>query len=254
MKKYEKFIDTSIKCADVKSDYVFTCWFQGEEYAPDLVRTCINSMRLHFPDKRLVVITSDNFRNYTDIPQYIIDKWQRGIITHTHFSDILRADLLSRHGGLWLDATVLCMGDLNRYVHDNSPFFAFKTDHRGNYTECLSSWLIYSRPNHPFMVNTRNMLYEYWKVNNKLKDYYLFHVFFTACSQIMNDLWQEVPFYSNINPHVMQFHYLFQPFNQMSLDKLKEISAFHKLTYKVDGKDVSDGTLFAHISRGDLSL
>ncbi|WP_258861139.1 capsular polysaccharide synthesis protein [Streptococcus pneumoniae] len=34
------------------SNKVWICWFQGEERPPELIRTCIQSMRTHFSWKR----------------------------------------------------------------------------------------------------------------------------------------------------------------------------------------------------------
>ena len=60
--------------------YVWVMWWQGEDSAPELVRMCINSIRKNANGAEVVVITKDNFREYADIPEYIIEKHKRGII------------------------------------------------------------------------------------------------------------------------------------------------------------------------------
>ena len=42
----------------------------------------------------LVIITEENMLNYTSFPDYILDKYKRNIIDPTHFSDLIRLELL----------------------------------------------------------------------------------------------------------------------------------------------------------------
>lgn len=247
-KKYKNDIDKNIVCKDLVSDYVFTCWFQGEDNAPELVKACLNSIRKNFSDKKVVVITKENMNEYVDLPGYIMDKWEKHKISHAHMSDILRVELLSKYGGLWIDSTVLCTGDLSRYVDEHTELFVFSNEYRGDASSCLSNWLIYSKPNNPIIVNTRNLLFKYWKTNNKVINYFIFHILFTISARYMPEEWDKVKFFTNIEPHLLQFRYLKKEFNAQEFDELKRISSFHKLTYKV-GK-LSDNSFYNKICKG----
>ena len=78
--------------------YVF--WWQGiNESTPELVKTCIHLAQVNNPNNKVIILTKDNFKDYSDIPDYILEKLDKGIITITHFSDILRASVLSKTGG-----------------------------------------------------------------------------------------------------------------------------------------------------------
>ena len=88
--------------------YAWSCWWQGMEEAPDLIKACSNSLKRYLPDEvELVIITKDNYRDYVDFPQWIIDKVENGSVTLTTFSDVIRASLLYKYGGIWLDSTIL---------------------------------------------------------------------------------------------------------------------------------------------------
>ena len=93
-KKYKKYLDR-ITINDIesnKSKYVWICWFQGIENAPDIVKKCYESIVKQFgKEKDIVVITDENYNKFVDIPEYIIEKYKKGIITPTHFSEIGRA-------------------------------------------------------------------------------------------------------------------------------------------------------------------
>ena len=54
-----------------------------------------------------------------------MDKYKKGIFTRTHFSDILRLELLTKYGGTWIDASVLITKFDSRF-YDNTLFFLVK--------------------------------------------------------------------------------------------------------------------------------
>lgn len=89
------------------SNNIWICWFQGIEDAPEIVKTCVNSIKNNSGVHNVVILTDDNYRNYVDIPDIIEKRRKEGIISRTAFSDILRMCLLAKHGGMWLDSTFL---------------------------------------------------------------------------------------------------------------------------------------------------
>ncbi|MDE7095373.1 MAG: capsular polysaccharide synthesis protein, partial [Anaeroplasmataceae bacterium] len=74
--KNKKFIRQFVEKNDFKdkphqiSNKIWVAWFQGEENAPILVKKCIESIRSSFPDREVVILTEDNFKEYVDIPEY----------------------------------------------------------------------------------------------------------------------------------------------------------------------------------------
>lgn len=108
------------------SNKVWVCWFQGIENAPNLVKKCYKSLQENLYDKEIVLITSENMNKYVQFPNYIIEKWNAGLITNTHMTDLLRLELLIRYGGMWVDATVLCTSrskNIPKYYFDSELFF-----------------------------------------------------------------------------------------------------------------------------------
>ncbi len=127
-KRYSRIIDV-YKSEDstsegLKSDCpIWICWFQGEEQMPRLVKKCLKSIREYSGRHEVHIITMDNFEDYITIPDYILDKVKRKEISLTHFSDIVRSNLLADHGGIWLDSTIYLTGELESW---NLPFFTIK--------------------------------------------------------------------------------------------------------------------------------
>ncbi|MGG3915942.1 capsular polysaccharide synthesis protein [Rossellomorea vietnamensis] len=216
-----------------RSNKVWVCWLQGIEDAPLVVRRCYASLHEHLTDREIILITEDNYKDYVDFPQHIVDKYKRGIITHTHFSDLLRLELLIRHGGTWIDATVLCTGgDIPKYIL-NSDLFVFQIlkPGRDGHSLNMSSWLMTSCTNNKILLLTRELIYEYWKKNNSMVDYYLLHTFFNIACETYQEEWNDIVKFCNSIPHILLLS-LFEDFDEERYTIIKNMTCFHKLSYK----------------------
>lgn len=87
----------------IQNPKIWVFWGQGEEKMPPLIKACRNQLISH--NNNIVLITNENIRQYIQISPVIIDKVTSGQITWAHFSDLVRMSLLSKYGGLWIDAT-----------------------------------------------------------------------------------------------------------------------------------------------------
>jgi hypothetical protein len=85
----------------------FVMWWQGEELAPPIVKACIASLRKNLEGFTPIVITAETYKSFTEIDRDLIGLFESGRISLTHFSDIVRVNLLKINGGVWVDATVL---------------------------------------------------------------------------------------------------------------------------------------------------
>jgi hypothetical protein len=211
---------------------VWVCWLQGMEQAPPVVQACFASVRRQVHDQEIVVLTAENFAEFVSLPEEITDKWRNGVMTHTHFSDLLRISVLAEQGGLWLDATVFCSGPLPRWILDVDLFVYRKLFPASNGRIApMSNWLISANSVNPIIVLTRDLLYDYWSRSNYLADYFLFHIFFAMACEVYPDLWQRVPRFDSSAPLMLRY----EMFDQLDRDRYETIaalSAFHKLTYK----------------------
>lgn len=230
---------------------IWFCWLQGIESAPELVK--INYGRLHkfFLDYEINIITSENFRNFTNIPDFIIKKWKTGIITHTHFSDILRTNLLALNGGIWIDATVFVTNVLPDDIAE-SCFFLFRTQKPGVAGKCItvSSWFISSVAAHPVMLLVQEMIFDYWSKHNYLCDYFLFHLCLEIALEKYADLISDMPKYTNETPHFLLYE-LSHPYDSNNFKSIIRKSFVHKLTNKMSEKEQNAvGTVYQYLLKG----
>ena len=229
---------------------IWICWLQGEENAPKIVKKCIDSVRKWAKDYEIRVLTQENIFSYCEIPDYILDKLNRGNINFTFFSDILRCCLLSEYGGIWIDATVFLSDELPEWIV-NEPFFIYRNswlDHKPTKT---STWLIAACVNHPIIQIAKDCLFAYCKQKYVQEDYYIFHLFLALIVQYNENcqkLFNRMLYMQNADAHTLQFK-LFDEFNEHQWQHILDRSSIHKLTYKFHDKQLltKEGTFYDYI-------
>lgn len=244
-KKYKHFITDYLNknksnLNHEKSDKVWVCWLQGMDDAPILVKKCYESLKTNLYDKEIMLLTEENYRNYVKFPKHIQKKINSGIITRTHMSDLLRLELLNKHGGTWIDATVYCSGNKIPEYMLNSDLFLFQDLKPGLDGHCtrISSWFITACSNHPILLLTQEMLYDYWKNHNNMIDYFLLHDFFELAIETYPNEWRKVIPFSSSTPHILLLR-LFDKYNDETWNAIKDSCCFHKLTYKFTSENTN---------------
>lgn len=252
-KKYHSFIAAYKMSAQplerMRSNKVWVCWFQGMDSAPELVQQCYASLQAHLTDREIILLTEENYREYVDFPDYIVKKAEVGIIPKAQFSDLLRLALLIRYGGTWIDSTVFCAGkNIPEYMLD-SDLFMFQNLKPGldGHATCISNWFITACTNHPLLLLTQALLYEYWKKHDGLINYFIFHDFFQLAVEAYPEEWEKVVPFSNATPHILLLR-LFETFDDRIWNAVREMTPFHKLTYKFDIADTKrENTYYAYL-------
>jgi hypothetical protein len=140
---------------------------------PPIVKACYNSIVKYAQGFAVTLITKDNFRDYMDVPEHVLKKLQTGIMTITHFSNIIRMSLLAKHGGFWIDATILLT---KPFEAENSSFFTIKRKPGGEFVP-KRRWTgncIGGSEGTSLFVFVRDFLCEYWKYYDEMIDYFLY--------------------------------------------------------------------------------
>ncbi len=254
-KKYiaesKKKID-NIKTEKKHANIIWTIWLQGMDNAPDIVKCCYESMKRNIPDKEIIVITEDNYKDYVQFPQYIMDKYHKGIISKVHFADLLRLELLAKYGGTWMDGTVYCTEKIScqNYIL-NSDLFLFQTLKPGLDGECraISSWLMTASAQNPIILLTRDLLHNYWVNHNSAVDYFILHDFFQMAIETYPEEWNKVVPFSNSTPHILLLR-LFEKFDGNIWNAICQQTCFHKLSHKISQDNVAlENTYYKHIMK-----
>ncbi len=228
---------------EASSGKIWIFWWQGEESAPELIKKCLASARKNSNGHEVIVLTEKNIKNYCQIPQYIYEKVSSGKITLTHFSDIIRMEVLSSKGGLWLDATVyitrpICE-DWFTMPYKTVRYFQSKSDIvRGRWTGFIQSAL----PGSPVQSFCRDIFYSYWEKFDTLIDYFLIDYVMLAGwnkIQIFKRLVNSVP--QNNEEIKLLDESMNLPASDEDYEKILSSAEFFKLNRKRKYKSEADG-------------
>jgi len=115
---------------------------QGFTTAPSVVQTCLNSWKLHHPSWKIVELSRENLAEYIDAST--LERLNELDLPPQKLANLVRLYLLSRHGGVWADATCLCRLPLDEWLwpYFTSGFFAFRDP---GPDRVLSNWFLASR-------------------------------------------------------------------------------------------------------------
>ena len=141
---------------------MFSYWHQGEGAAPTLVKACIHQMRSLHPNWDVQVLDGATVEGWIDpipVPQ---EKFHR--LSLAHQSDLIRTQLLLRHGGVWADPTVFMVRPLDQWLpkYMDSGLFLF---HRPGRDRLISNWFIGAEPGNVLLGRLYERLCRYWSEN-----------------------------------------------------------------------------------------
>jgi len=235
-KKHNSEFNFSHPANDIKENELvyWTCWLQGLNSAPALVKACINSAEKISCGHRIIVITYENLQTYVSLPDFILEKHKNGCIQAAHFADILRAYLLYTYGGLWFDSTVFFTQPVPEQLLKENIFF-FRSPLDDAFCPVSNWFIIAAKKENPLLYKLLCALLEYWRVKNKYIDYFIFHYFLQAIIQNNPEsaiIFNKIPYRSNQEPHFLQIKLLPFEFDSELWENARNTSFCHKLTYK----------------------
>lgn len=230
-----------------KNTKIWFCWLQGIENAPDMVKVCLESKKRVFGD-RVVVLDDKNYKQWVEVPEYVERKYREGLIPGALFSDILRLELLIRHGGMWIDSTVLVTPNEESYKGltieeiEKSDLFVFRYFKSGKVLG-ISNWLIHAKAGNPLLKDILNMLLVYWKDFDCTIEYYIFHLFFSVVSKRYPEMILKMPKGNSFHA-IMLRDRLAMDYNESWWKELTQHVCFHKLNYRQEGKAIANPMSF----------
>lgn len=227
------------------SNCIWVCWWQGLDKAPELVKVCVESIKRNAGDHPVIVLTEENYKNYVDIPQWVEEKKNRGIITRTNYSDLLRLSLLSKYGGMWLDATFYCSDQIPEKYFE-LPVWSIKRPDYAHASVASGDFAGYSlacnSESRWIFATIRDFFLNYWKDNDTMVDYLMVDYMIVLAQKMDNEIakaFAEIP--SN-NPLCDElFKNLNDVYDEMLWNQLKRDTLLFKLTWKQSFANIKDG-------------
>ena len=206
-----------------KTIYIF--WDKGWENAPYLCKECLISWKYHNTEWKIIELDDNKLGNYLE--EDILRKINE-IKSPQHRADIIRVNILNKHGGVWADASIFCNRPLDTWLHEymKAGVFYFKYDKSSGLQDYkIGNWFIACEKNNYLMEKFCQKFNQRWKYIVR-DEYFGFHkVFKELCDtdEIYNNIYNMIPFYDARLPRITmpKFHKV-------------EIDLSHKITSEIE--------------------
>jgi hypothetical protein len=223
---------------------VWMLWLQGWERAPDLVKACAASWKAHNPGWLIHFLDAGTVSQFAQIAQPRDFDHQAPDV----LSDIIRNELLVRHGGVWTDATTYCLRPLDQWIDLATPsgFFAFN---RPAADRMLSNWFLAANRGGYIPSEWLRRSYGYWRGRTRRDPYFWHHHLFAEAYREdtrFRYIWDNTPKLSANLPHCfVPYAQLFSPPSprqRLIVDSAQ--TPLLKLTHKIDHRLGTPGTAY----------
>lgn len=227
------------------SDCIWVCWWQGLDQAPDIVKVCIDSIKKNAGNHRVIILTEDNYKDYVDIPLWVEEKKNKGIITRTNYSDLLRLSLLAKHGGMWIDSTFFCTSPvIDEYFQE--PLWSIKRPdyfHASVASGYFAGYSLACKPCNRFaFITIRDFFLNYWKHNDTMVDYLMVDYMIVLAQKYDKNIEKAFSLIKPNNPRCDDLYKVMgEKFDKEKWDELKRNTSLFKLSWKYNYPLEKDG-------------
>lgn len=128
---------------------IWTFWDSDD--IPPFIQKCIDSWKKFNPDYTVNLMTTSTLGTYLgeEEAQNIIN-WKFND-SPQRLSDLVRLSAVSKFGGIWLDASVVCFKSFNWLQEEQSDCVLFSIKELST-DPTIESWFIAAIPQHPYVV------------------------------------------------------------------------------------------------------
>lgn len=179
---------------------IWIFWDKPLEEAPEVVRASVDSWQRKNPNWQLQVLSDSNIGDYVTIPEASNPRkpqWK---------ADLIRVALLSKYGGVWVDATTFCAIPLDEWLPPlmQSGFFAFPDTYPGR---VMQNWFLAATPGNHLVERWEESMFRYYQKPGKLFHYfwvmYMFEFVIRLDSRAA-DVWDQTPKISAKGPALLK--------------------------------------------------
>lgn len=240
---------------------VWVCWWQGEREMPELIRCCLESLKRNLPWEKVTLrlITLDNCMEYVTLTDAVIRKFNEGKITFTHLSDILRAELLYRYGGMWIDATYYVAAPVPKELFARKAIYTLKFEKpiwSADITQGRWSPNLWITPKEKKLFQfLMEGLWYYWEEAEELIDYFLIDDIIALAVENFEDVRRELEECPAVSDKVFELHkWMNCKYTKERVEKMQSESVFYKLNRKRNHRKeniAGEKTMFGYLLDGE---
>ena len=190
----------------------------------------------------LILITLDNYLNYANIPDYIVKKFNDGLITYTTYSDVLRNYLIRDNGGLWIDSSVFVSNKISKEFIDSNEWWSANLCNNNNNIVNFGQKISQRKWSGFLQKGTKNNLLNnfvceafelYYMNHDVLIDYFIQNLFIRIAYDNIVNIQNIIDKITVNNTHVYSLYdNIDLAFDKKQYDLWNEDTIFYKMTQK----------------------
>lgn len=240
---------------------IWQFWQQGiDENTPQLVKVCLDSVQRHRNGYEVIVLSKNTLNDYVDeLPSFVWDKFGTGGFDFPKIANLVRLQLLSAYGGVWLDSTIYLTGPLDERWLDQDffalqrsdtpppdaslynkrdPFF-FNWDPQ-NQVRILNSFIV-AKPHHKIVDDLLSIHLAYWQNEPQIHHYFFFQILFNR--MVLHPEWKPLncEIIGHTDCHKLQI-IASEKFDRRVYEEAIARSNIHKLSLYITKKKILKGS------------
>ncbi len=246
-------------------------WHQGvSPKTSKMVIECLRSVKKYSEDYEVILLTGESVWEYIALPDFVFEKFGKDGFNFAKLANLIRLNLLSAYGGVWLDATLYLTTPIDKRIL-SQDFFAFQRSKTPppdaelfrKFDPLYFSWnpkflagmlnsFMVAKPGNKIVSDLLSILLAYWKKETKVGQYYFFQICFNRMMQ--HDEWKNLncEIVGDTDCHKLQVVSL-EKFDRNIFEEIKSKSNVHKLTYRFDRfSQIPEGSFFDTIANGKI--
>jgi hypothetical protein len=157
---------------------IWVLWNQGWDNAPLVARATLKSWIRLNPAWDVRAVDQTRLADY--LPADVLDSIYGTRKEQESMANLVRLELLWRHGGVWVDATAMCVRALDEWLTSvlTQGFFAFANP---GPDRMLSTWFLAAEPANRLVGTWRVAMKAYWHGRDARHTYFYMHELFAIC-------------------------------------------------------------------------
>lgn len=174
---FEGFENNLINSNENKIPKIIWTYWDSDDL-PEIVIKCINTWKKYNPNYKIIILNKNNTEKY--LPNVDFTKMKNIHDSEARYSDMVRLHILSKYGGIWSDASIICMEPFDNWILNmqkktDAEFIGFYIDlftspNYKNISPVIESWFFACKPECNMV---KDWLQEFKKITdfNSIEDY-----------------------------------------------------------------------------------
>ena len=229
---------------------IFMLWWQGIVKCPSIIKVCVDSVKKNAKEHPVYLIDKYNISSFIEVPEFMLEGVANKRIELPNFSDWVRASLLSKYGGYWIDATTIMFDQVdNCFLPETTEtekcvhFWSVKTGLEQEWCASMGKWSVSylaAEKGSRLMGLIAEVMQEYFKEHTYAPLYLFLDCLIRTAYHHNPDLQEQI---DDIPINNVDTYKLQSMINEPYVKENFPLNGMAKLNWKAKMKEYTDGIL-----------